>query len=792
MKVRKRNGLFPLKVNPLFVKIWCYFLSLLIPTLIIGLVYYVDFIDKLHRDFEEKLGLHLQSVAATVDINLGTIQAASQSLLDNQTVKRLLKPNSQLMIQERAELGLLIETLQSTNAVMGSLIDMVFTYIDGEKVYSPSGAENFNDFFAKSYRYKLYGAEAWRNKLQSGAMITLLPLSGVDSYAIPRTPVVPFVTTGLIKGSKAVVVANVSVSMVQRALLANNIFPATQFVVADANGSVIFQSPGLDIHTLESLMRRQDAIAPAGELQIDGDSYLASYTQSGVYGWKYYGFTPLTEFNRQASSLLDVIILICSMLMVVGFALSFIFTFRIYNPIKKIRDVLIAAEGESDLPNPGNPRNELTAIGDRVHQLKQLSEMYKSKLAIASQGQLEHSLLHLLQGGRIAHEADINRMLSSQFGFRSADYLCCTIYFEFKDKFYMDIQDVDRIVILSKLSKLVSGLLQEYVPNYAFEYSRHLYVCLLNVQDEEQLHLLNQALNNLMKTFQYDALFCIIHVGVGRSYNGLGALHKSYNEAMTALQNRDPKLDFQVIYAQTLEIKHRFYYAFADENKILNHLRRGDSEAAEESIRDVLRQNELRNVSHHNMHLLQGELYHTVLRYATERQKDYNELVTEEEHLLLCGITQPMANAAELKQELILRLCRQLSEHSVDPDSRVGSMIGSIIRYIEQNYGKDMYLETISQEINVSPKYVSRIFKEKTGMNLTDYISMYRIEKAKELLAQTTDSVNDVSMQVGIYSRATFQRLFKKYEGVSPNEFRKSLPDKQPELTDDIKTLQNR
>jgi two-component system response regulator YesN len=773
MKLKVRNLRVPFKVNALFVKILFYFLSLLIPTFIIGLVYYVDFIDKSRNDFTERMSLHLQSVAATVDIHLGTIQAANQSFLDNQTVKRLLKPNDQLTIQERAELGLLIAALKSTNTVMRNLIDMVFTYIDEERVYSPEGAESFADFFAKSYRYKSYDVDDWRAKLRSDQLAEMFPLSVIEAYGIPRTPVVPFVTTGLLGGYKAVVVANISVTMVQRVLLANRIFPATQFLVADANRNVIFQSAEMSADTVEGLVRNNGEALAVGEIVAGGTSYLFSYEQAAVYGWQYYGVTPINEFNRQAASLRNFIILICSVLMVVGFALAFIFTFRIYNPIKKIRDVLIAGEGVQELPFPAATKNELNAIGDGVYQLKQVNELYKSKLTLASLDRLEHSLLHLLQGSRIIGEEDAHQLLSTHFGFRSADYLCCTIYFEFKDRFYKDIQDVDRIVILNKLARLIAGLLKEHVPNYVFEYSRHLYVCVLNAQDDDPLNRLNQALDNLLKTFQYDALFCIIHVGVGQAYNELGAIHKSYNEAMTALQNRDPQFDFQVIYSQSLEIEHRFYYAFVDENKILNNLRKGDLDAAEEAIRDVLRQNEMRNVSHQNIHLLLTELYHTTLRYGTEREKGYNGLVTEEEHLILSGITQPPVDA-DMKLELIIRLCRQLSHRTVDPDSHTGAMVKAIILYIENNYSKDMYLETISQEIGVSPKYVSRMFKEKTGMNLTDYISLFRVEKAKELLLQTKDSINDIAQQVGIYSRATFQRLFKKYEGVSPNEFRNS------------------
>ena len=67
---------------------------------------------------------------------------------------------------------------------------------------------------------------------------------------------------------------------------------------------------------------------------------------------------------------------------------------------------------------------------------------------------------------------------------------------------------------------------------------------------------------------------------------------------------------------------------------------------------------------------------------------------------------------------------------------------------------------------------MSRLFKQKSGENLTDYINEVRIEKAKEILTTTNVKIGDIAAMVGLESRATFLRVFKKLEGVSPNEYR--------------------
>lgn len=69
-------------------------------------------------------------------------------------------------------------------------------------------------------------------------------------------------------------------------------------------------------------------------------------------------------------------------------------------------------------------------------------------------------------------------------------------------------------------------------------------------------------------------------------------------------------------------------------------------------------------------------------------------------------------------------------------------------------------------------KYISKVFKEKTGRNLSDYINEVRIQHVKEMLMQTDMSIASISEAAGIYSRSTLIRLFRKYEEVTPSEYR--------------------
>lgn len=104
----------------------------------------------------------------------------------------------------------------------------------------------------------------------------------------------------------------------------------------------------------------------------------------------------------------------------------------------------------------------------------------------------------------------------------------------------------------------------------------------------------------------------------------------------------------------------------------------------------------------------------------------------------------------------------------------------SYIVRIAKEYTKEHYQETelslqdVADATGTSRTYFSRIFKDMTNERYWDYLSRYRIERAKELLRNTNLGQAEISMQVGYASEFHFSRKFKEIVGVSPNRFRKS------------------
>ncbi len=85
------------------------------------------------------------------------------------------------------------------------------------------------------------------------------------------------------------------------------------------------------------------------------------------------------------------------------------------------------------------------------------------------------------------------------------------------------------------------------------------------------------------------------------------------------------------------------------------------------------------------------------------------------------------------------------------------------------------FIQQITDQTNMNPTYIGRLFREELGMYFSEYVSNLRINKAKLLLESTTYSVSDIARQVGIYDVSYFVQCFKKKERVSPMKYRQSV-----------------
>jgi len=130
-----------------------------------------------------------------------------------------------------------------------------------------------------------------------------------------------------------------------------------------------------------------------------------------------------------------------------------------------------------------------------------------------------------------------------------------------------------------------------------------------------------------------------------------------------------------------------------------------------------------------------------------------------------------------LLTELLLfsnRLNFDLVYHHLNELNPVYLTIHKIVQHVRKNYREKLTLTAIANEFYISPYYLSRMFKQVTGLTLTEYLNNTRIKAAQQLLRTTDLPISAISEQVGYESHSHFGRVFRKFTSCSPMQYRKT------------------
>lgn len=103
------------------------------------------------------------------------------------------------------------------------------------------------------------------------------------------------------------------------------------------------------------------------------------------------------------------------------------------------------------------------------------------------------------------------------------------------------------------------------------------------------------------------------------------------------------------------------------------------------------------------------------------------------------------------------------------------SVVAKAKAYIDENYQKDISLDDVSRMVDISPYYFSKLFKQEQGENFIEYLTRTRMKNARQLLKNQGYSIKEVCAMCGYSDSNYFSRVFKKYEGVTPSEYRERL-----------------
>ncbi|MNI36125.1 HTH-type transcriptional regulator YesS [compost metagenome] len=298
---------------------------------------------------------------------------------------------------------------------------------------------------------------------------------------------------------------------------------------------------------------------------------------------------------------------------------------------------------------------------------------------------------------------------------------------------------------------------------------RHVAV-LLNGDFETDVHL-----TEVVKQVQ-DAIHHYLNFSISISISSVGdnlyEISDLYKEALVLLENK-----YMAGYGSILQGNHHLPQVIAPfthptglENNMLETLKLGKAEETKKWLNELI--NSIEHPSYMVYNMLFNQLAYSISTTAINHDKSSGVALDYDFSSFIQQLhkKETLQDAHAHFCELIDQLCLGFKDRKV---SKHDNLIASIDKIIQLNYGdRELSLFKIAELIDMSPAYLGRIFKKLTTQSIPDYLNEYRIVQAKELLAKTHDSIEEISQKTGYNNSTYFYKVFKKYTGITPAEYR--------------------
>ena len=268
-------------------------------------------------------------------------------------------------------------------------------------------------------------------------------------------------------------------------------------------------------------------------------------------------------------------------------------------------------------------------------------------------------------------------------------------------------------------------------------------------------------------------------LSISMLHTGLESIRDSYLEAISVHEYQKdhdiPFFSYRELQATTRQNTYQFTL---EENMMLQKtMKEGDGETAKALVNKIIDRNRENGVSPKMLRYLLFNISGTIIRTINSLDTRYSEVIPE---ISFPPILQSQNFQKSLSgvEEIIDSTCysiKAINDSSADQSSETYQVYRKVLEHIRENYGSSMMnVSSIADNFGISIAYLSRIFKKYHGINISEYITSYRLECAKSLLGEGR-MVGDVVEECGFGSLRTFLRVFKSAEGVTPGQYKSSV-----------------
>ncbi|WP_282942101.1 helix-turn-helix domain-containing protein [Paenibacillus sp. RC67] len=496
--------------------------------------------------------------------------------------------------------------------------------------------------------------------------------------------------------------------------------------------------------------------------------------------WSYVSASPISVITKPVDFISKLILSVSFAALLLAIVLSWFASRRIYSPIDRLVTILTGSRPLTG--SIGEQHDEFKLIEKEWLHLWRESTTLQNKLEQQLSHVKEGFLLQLVQGFLYAYSEEDLRERMRNFGWVVDDrqfvvmHIHLTGFTNLEGRFAQGDEGLITFAAANIIEELSQNRLEQVDVINFHDLSMGLLIMLpSNPSYKIELHELSdeiiQAINRILKLQ--------VSISIGKPSTTIVQIPSYYEEAKQALSYRKFENENQIMNLDSLNLEEEtteHHYPFVLEREIIQMIRTGQQKDAMYLIKSFLEALLERGAKEidvqQGMLQLLGSILHAIRHLGMDPNRVFRSANLYEQ---LAQIREPRKMLNWFEQKIIQPFIRELESRS---DVQLKKVVESAMIYLQNHYMKDISLDSCADHTGVNAVTLSKLFKQVTGTNFIDYLTELRMEKAKELLRETEQKINDVAVKVG-YQHSYFNRIFKKHVGVTPSHYREMSRDIQ-------------
>ena len=505
------------------------------------------------------------------------------------------------------------------------------------------------------------------------------------------------------------------------------------------------------------------------KLNHDGRVTLAAASQYADFS--YVLSVPTSVFTRETRTIRGIYMITVAVLLAVGSLVAYYLASRNYRPIYALGQIADVRSTEKD---------ELAAISHKIQEALSSRESMNRQIRELSQLASQQAFHALVTGD--AHYMREHTNAGLNIAFTGDVFVAALLELE-------SVADREPVIDLYQsgelnvvIGQILSNLCQDTC-QYLIRREEETFVILLCFSHDQEdgpemraLELMERLPNLILQSLSLTA-----QIFIGDAQQGLSQVHISCTNARRAQEYAEFIGETKkrvILYDPSMysvEMPNKNYDIMDAERRFVQQLISGSYDQAKGILYQVLAYYRCQDgMSLYIMRCRMFGLMNLMINALHEIEPDVTADFYKE-----CRPIERILSARNMRQleTVLFGIVDQLigrQEHSpTDAQEKLPLIIG----YIKSNYFRpELSVQMIADEFGLSLPYLSRIFKESHSVGMLTFINQYRVNKAKEMMAED-DSITlaEVAQRVGYNCSQTLIRIFKRHEGMTPGSYRAAL-----------------